>query len=371
MSASEGVILIQNQSRGTVYFQVRWGNNSSWTNYSLAPGYQELFWANNHGSLAPQIQFDWSYAPGYQGKSYALRYGIYNGSGTPPTSAAHVYAFRGVSNGIDLYDVTPPPLTTYGVVEFVNSTNTTVIYQFRWNSNSSWTSQTLSPGQGWYYSTVASGSLAPQIQFDWSFATGYQGKIYSLKYNTYTSTGTPPASAAHLYSFHNVTGGIVLFDGANGGGGGGSGGGGSISGLPLKTAYTGGFQDYVNNWNQGNAWWTNKAWVIIDPTSIHQTSTGVDMTGSITLYGWGGVSFTLPWTGTYHDFGSNDRRLDIGNVSSAPQGYTFGIHFYVTPQGGLTTIPADGSASNFVIQGPNLMDLGNDTGLKGRYIVVA
>jgi hypothetical protein len=261
--------------------------------------------------------------------------------------------------------ITVASVTTLGVVEISNPTNATVAYQFRWLATDAWSSKTLGPGQRWYYWAPTSYPLAPQIQFDWSFAPGWQNKLYSLAYNVYQGGGTPPESAAKVYAFQVVNGGGAL-DLVPGNPGNPV----TIPGLPLKSSYQGGFQDYVFNWNQGRwGWWTDKAFLTIDPNSVRNTATGVTMSGSITLYGWGGISLTLPFAGTYHDFGGGDRVLDIQQAPGAPQGYYFGIHFYVTPQGGLTTKDASGN-SNILIEGSNLYD-DNTANTNMTYIVLS
>jgi hypothetical protein len=102
-TSTVAVVKIQNSSTATVSFQFRWSSSNSWTSYTLQPGFYQLLWANQSSALAPQIQFDWSFVSGWQGKSYTLSYNTYTGSGTPPTSAAKVYYFQSVSGGVDLF----------------------------------------------------------------------------------------------------------------------------------------------------------------------------------------------------------------------------------------------------------------------------
>src|SRR4029453_13437608 len=111
--------------------------------------------------------------PGVQTKSYALSYNVYNGGGTPPASASRGYTFRSVTGGLDPASSGSHPgdpgggtTTAEAVVQIANGSTVTLGYKFRWNSTSSWTSYVLGPGQYRYTWTPASGSVAPQIQFD-------------------------------------------------------------------------------------------------------------------------------------------------------------------------------------------------------------
>ena len=101
---------------------------------------------------------------------------------------------------------------TQAVIELNNASSLSVGLQFRWNSSSAWSNVTIAPGHYQLFWINNSSSLAPQVQFDQSVLPGWQNKLYSLGYYTYTgSGGTPPVSAARLYQFQNVSGGIDLF----------------------------------------------------------------------------------------------------------------------------------------------------------------
>jgi hypothetical protein len=206
-SVSQAVIEIRNSSSLNVSMQFRWNSSSAWSSLTLAAGHYEKYWINSSSSLSPQIQFDQSVLPGWQGKTYSLSYFTYTGGGTPPNSAARLYAFQNVPGGVDLYSV-----TTRAVTGFTNSSSITVAFQFRWNASSSWSSTVfLAPGKSWYFWDSPPDASSPQVQFDQSILPGWQTKSYSLSFNIYEGNGTPPFSSARVYTFRNVPGGVNLY----------------------------------------------------------------------------------------------------------------------------------------------------------------
>ena len=108
--------------------------------------------------------------------------------------------------------VTQGVTVTQAVIELKNDSSINVGLQFRWNSSSAWTNYTINAGHYELLWINNSSSLAPQVQFDQSVLPGWQNKLYNLGYFTYTGNGgTPPTSAARLYDFQNVAGGVDLY----------------------------------------------------------------------------------------------------------------------------------------------------------------
>ncbi|MFO0960507.1 MAG: hypothetical protein U0800_24245 [Isosphaeraceae bacterium] len=205
-AVNQAVIQIKNTSSLNVGIQFRWTSSASWQNFTIPAGGSRLFWNNVSSSLKPQIQFDQSVLPGNQNKSYTLSYFTYTGNGTPPASAARVYQFQNIAGGVDLYSI-----TTQAVVGFQNTSNLNVSFKFRWNSSASWSSTvTLAAGKNYYFWNSPSGAK-PEIQFDQSVLPGWQSKTYSLSFNVYTGSGTPPFSSAKVYKFKTISGGVDLF----------------------------------------------------------------------------------------------------------------------------------------------------------------
>lgn len=205
-AVNQAVIQIKNTSSLNVAFSFRWSSSSSWQNYTIPAGGSRMFWINASSSLKPQITFDQSVLPGNQAKTYSLSYFTYPGGGTPPSSAARLYQFQNISGGVDLYSI-----TTQAVTGFQNYSNLNVSFKFRWNSSSNWSSTVvLAPGRYYYFWSTPSGA-SPQIQFDQSVLPGWQTKTYSLSYNAYVGSGTPPFSYARVYKFRSVPGGVNLF----------------------------------------------------------------------------------------------------------------------------------------------------------------
>ncbi|MFO0959357.1 MAG: hypothetical protein U0800_18310 [Isosphaeraceae bacterium] len=206
-AVSQAVVQIQNTSSLNVAMSFRWTSSASWQNYTIPAGGSRMFWINDSSSLRPQIQFDQSVLPGNQNKLYSLSYFTYSGGGTPPASAARVYRFQNVAGGVDLYSI-----TTQAVTGFQNDSNLTVAFQFRWNASSNYSSTVfLAPGKTYYFWASPPTASAPSVQFDQSVLPGWQSKTYSLSFNVYANSGTPPFSSARVYKFRNVAGGVDLF----------------------------------------------------------------------------------------------------------------------------------------------------------------
>lgn len=205
-AASQSVVEFKNASSLSVSYQFQWSPSSSWTSKTLAPGANWYYWTTTSSSLAPKITFDQSVLPGWQAKTYSLSYFNYVNGGTPPISAAKVYQFQNVPGGTDLYSI-----TTQAVTSFKNSSSLTASFQFRWNTSASWSSTVnLAPGSTYYFWSSPPNASSPQVQFDQSVLPGWQTKTYSLSWNLYTGSGTPPFSSGKLYTFRNVPGGVDL-----------------------------------------------------------------------------------------------------------------------------------------------------------------
>ncbi len=205
-AVTQYVIEFKNASSITVGYQFRWNSSSNWTNGTLKPGASYYYWTSS-SSISPQVTFDQSILPGWQAKTYSLTAFAYTGSGTPPVSAAKVYQFQNVAGGVNLYSI-----TTQAVTGFKNSSTITVAFQFRWNSSQAWSSTVnLKPGATYYFWTSPPTASSPQVNFDQSVLSGWQSKTYSLTWDLYTGSGQPPFSAARLYTFKNIAGGVNLY----------------------------------------------------------------------------------------------------------------------------------------------------------------
>jgi hypothetical protein len=119
-------------------------------------------------------------------------------------------AIAAISPVIHTSSISASSVSQQQVIEFTNSSNLTVSYQFRWNSSSSWSNNTLAPGASYYFWTPST-SVSPQITFDQSVLPGWQAKTYSLTAYAYPGSGTPPVSAAKVYQFQTVSGGVDLY----------------------------------------------------------------------------------------------------------------------------------------------------------------
>src|SRR5438094_62922 len=106
-------------------------------------------------------------------------------------------------------------LLSTAVLDITNQSTYTVTFNFRWNSSSTWTKVVEAPNQGYYWYTTYTSSLSPQVMFNPTPGSSYQ-KIYTLGYNTYNGSGTPPSSSAKVYSFNNTPTGIDLYAGSGG-----------------------------------------------------------------------------------------------------------------------------------------------------------
>jgi len=117
-----------------------------------------------------------------------------------------------VSPGVHASSITAKSVTQ-AVVDFRNTSNLNVSFQFRWNSTAAYSATVvLKPGDTKYFWATNSSSLAPQVRFDQSVLPGWQEKSYTLSSFTYVNNGgDPPFRAGKLYEFQNVPGGVNLF----------------------------------------------------------------------------------------------------------------------------------------------------------------
>src|SRR5262245_2714531 len=87
-ATTQAVVQIKNLTNAPVTFSFRWTASLFWSTTTLAPGYSKIFWADNVPGLQAFVRFDRSTMPGVQEKTMNLAFSTYNGSGTPPASAA-------------------------------------------------------------------------------------------------------------------------------------------------------------------------------------------------------------------------------------------------------------------------------------------
>ena len=103
------VLDIQNSSNYDVGFDFRWSSSSPWTYYSEAPGQSQVISTNYSSSLSPQALYDMTPSPYSEVEvSLVQGYSEWNGSGTPPASAATLYAFENTRTGVELYYISTP-----------------------------------------------------------------------------------------------------------------------------------------------------------------------------------------------------------------------------------------------------------------------
>jgi hypothetical protein len=211
---SLAVLEILNKSSYTISFSFHWTTNSAWSTYTEAPGKGEIFWTGYSSFLTPQAFFDPATYYGPQTTVNLVQgYNYWNGTGTPPASAAKLYEFQNTSTGVNLFYVTPPPATpTNAVLEIQNKSTYTITFDFRWSSSSAWTSYTEGPGQGEIFWTTYSSTLTPQALYDTTTSAGSQITVSLAQgYSQWTGTGTPPTSIAKHYGFLNNAGGVKLY----------------------------------------------------------------------------------------------------------------------------------------------------------------
>jgi hypothetical protein len=202
------VVEVLNQSSYNITYDFRWTTSSSWTQITERPGAGELFWTNYSTSLTPQVLYDTTTSSNSQTTDTLTNgYGEYTGTGTPPTSSASLYEFQNTSTGVQLNYV--PPVPTDAVVEIVNSSSSTLTFQFRWTSSSSWTTYTEAPGQSELLYTTYSSTLTPQVMYyPTSSSSSETTASLANGYGEWTGTGTPPTSAAQVYSFQSTSTGV-------------------------------------------------------------------------------------------------------------------------------------------------------------------
>jgi hypothetical protein len=210
---SLAVLEVLNESKYNVGFDFRWTPNSAWTAYTEAPGQGEIFSAAYSSSLTPQALFNPTTSAGNE-TTVALSQGYnqWNGTGTPPASAAKLYEFENTSTGVGLFYVAPPSTQTDAVLSIGNSSSYTITFDFRWTPSSQWTAYTEGPGQSETFSTTYSSSLTPQVLYNPTTHAGVQETVSLAQgYGEWTGTGTPPATAAQPYGFENTPTGPELF----------------------------------------------------------------------------------------------------------------------------------------------------------------
>lgn len=68
------VFSVENPTRFTLHYQVRWGESGEWKNHTLEPHTYIVHWLKGPINQIPYIKFDASFEEGYQEKSYKLAY---------------------------------------------------------------------------------------------------------------------------------------------------------------------------------------------------------------------------------------------------------------------------------------------------------
>ncbi len=107
---SVAVVEILNKSTYNVAFDFRWTPSSSWSVVTEAPGQGELFWTGYSSALTPQALYNTTSSSSSQILvNLAQGYGQWNGTGTPPASAAQLYQFQNTATGVLLYGVPTSP----------------------------------------------------------------------------------------------------------------------------------------------------------------------------------------------------------------------------------------------------------------------
>ncbi len=208
---SVAVLEILNESKYTVGFDFRWTPSSAWTAYTEAPGQGQVLYTTTSSSLNPQALFNPTTVAGNE-TTVTLGFNQWNGTGTPPASAAALYEFQNTTSGVGLYYVPPPSTQTDAVVSIGNSSGYTVTFDFRWTPSSPWTAYTESPGQSEVLWTAYSTGLAPQVLYNPTTTPGVQSTVTLAQgYGEWTGTGNPPASAGVPYGFENTSTGPELF----------------------------------------------------------------------------------------------------------------------------------------------------------------
>ena len=104
---SQAVVDFTNESSSAVTIGFRWSPAAQFADYTLQPGHYQYFWTPASSSLNPQVQW----ANGELGITTYLNayggYNVYNGSGTPPVSAAKDYYFVNSTTGSPQFSTTP------------------------------------------------------------------------------------------------------------------------------------------------------------------------------------------------------------------------------------------------------------------------
>jgi hypothetical protein len=203
----QDVVTLNNPTNVTVSYQFRWSPSAAWSNATIAPNTHNWYWTPANSSVSPQVNFDYSFNPGFQGKTYSLGFTTYTSNGNPPSTVGKPYSFALVPGGVDLYSNG----TVDAVIDLSNPTSASIVYEVRMNNNGPWVTYTLpAHSTSWFWAPVKA-NTGPQIEFDYSFAAGFQGKFYNLNYNMVNSTGTPPSNSGHYYTFALANGGVDLF----------------------------------------------------------------------------------------------------------------------------------------------------------------
>ncbi|MEQ8784661.1 MAG: serine protease [Pirellulaceae bacterium] len=97
------VFCIQNDTPATVYLAVRTAPEEGWERLAITAGRGRIWWGDDVSDV--RVQFDWSFAEGYQGVDYDLdTYYVLLGDGvSAKPDQARQYRFASVRGGVNLY----------------------------------------------------------------------------------------------------------------------------------------------------------------------------------------------------------------------------------------------------------------------------
>jgi S1-C subfamily serine protease len=95
---------IHNERSIPVHFQIRLSPADDWASFEVAAGHYHWWWTSD-SDASPEVRFDYSYADGFQEKSYNLgtQIAIVGKGGTPPCFWRREYKFVNVSGGVEIY----------------------------------------------------------------------------------------------------------------------------------------------------------------------------------------------------------------------------------------------------------------------------
>ena len=194
---SYGAVTIYNLNDTDITYKMQNRPGGTWSSATVKANNSYYHWqtlpANFH------IEFDSSFEPGYQGKSYNLEHNVIRGR-KPKWNEGREYEFNVNNGNVDLHtasDKTKQAYISYGVITIVNNSDIPIDYQIQYRKSESWSkTSTVQPHSSYYHWAQTPAGF--KIQFDRSFKKGYQRKTKSLKHNTITGR-KPTASDGQRY----------------------------------------------------------------------------------------------------------------------------------------------------------------------------